>query len=279
MSATKVEIICFTDPYCCWCWATEPVLFRLRETYREQISMRYVMGGLVKDMATFHDASNDISATAEVMPHWKMVGERTGQPIDERLMGDITDPHFSTWPACRAVKAAQLQGNSIGEAYLRRMRRAALTERKYVSLPEVYINLAKQVASLDMEHFILSITDGTADQAFKDDMKECARYGARGFPTVMFQSGNERLLANGYHSFDSYNRGVIQLAPGIKTYQPRDFEALLNDYGPLTTREFAEILVKPADTLRSGLETSLAEGSINKTPVPNGEFWSLAEQR
>jgi len=81
---------------------------------------------------------NDIRTTAEVAPHWRMVSERSGQPIDERLMEDITDPHFSTWPACRAVKAVFLQGDDVGERYLRRMRRAALTERKVISLPEAY---------------------------------------------------------------------------------------------------------------------------------------------
>ena len=53
MSDLKVELISFTDPYCSWCWATEPILYRLRETYREQLSFRYVMGGLVEDMAEF----------------------------------------------------------------------------------------------------------------------------------------------------------------------------------------------------------------------------------
>ncbi len=62
------------------------------------------MGGLVRDMAEFYDAANDIGTTAQGAPHWRMVSERSGQPIDERLMDDISDPHFSTWPACVAVK-------------------------------------------------------------------------------------------------------------------------------------------------------------------------------
>ena len=132
-----IEITYFTDPYCSWCWATEPMLYRLRETYREQIMMRYVMGGLVRDMSDFYDSLNDIHATAQVAPHWRMVSERSGQPIDERLMDDISDPHFSTWPACIPVKAAQLQGEAVGESYLRRWRRPALPDRQCVSAPDV----------------------------------------------------------------------------------------------------------------------------------------------
>jgi putative protein-disulfide isomerase len=64
-------------------------------------------------MSDFHDVANGIRTTAEVAPHWREVAERSGQPIDVQLMLDITDPHWSTWstwPACVAVKAAELQG-------------------------------------------------------------------------------------------------------------------------------------------------------------------------
>ena len=43
-----IKITYFTDPYCSWCWATEPVLMRLQETYRDQVKVRYVLGGLVR---------------------------------------------------------------------------------------------------------------------------------------------------------------------------------------------------------------------------------------
>jgi hypothetical protein len=47
-SAAEPQIILtyFTHPYCSWCWATEPIILRLRETYRSQIRLRYVMGSL-----------------------------------------------------------------------------------------------------------------------------------------------------------------------------------------------------------------------------------------
>ena len=55
MTTARIEITSFTAPYCSWCWATEPMLYRIRETYREQVHIRYVMGGLVHDMADFYD--------------------------------------------------------------------------------------------------------------------------------------------------------------------------------------------------------------------------------
>lgn len=279
----KVEITYFTDPYCSWCWATEPMLYRIRETYRDQVHIRYVMGGLVRDMADFYDSLNDIRTTAEVAPHWRMVSQRSGQPIDERLMDDIRDPHFSTWPACIAVKAAFFQGEGVGEAYLRRMRRAALTERKIISLPKVYLALAQEVVGLDVDRFRADLESSAAERAFQADLAECRRYGATGFPTLLFRRhsplavpGPERpMLVVGHRSFATYRQVLRQLAPDLEEHPPRDVLTLLAEYGPLTTRELAEIYDKPVDPLRSEMDALVAQGRVEKLPVRDGEFWAL----
>lgn len=283
----KVEITYFTDPYCSWCWATEPMLYRIRETYRDQVHIRYVMGGLVRDMADFYDSLNDIRTTAEVAPHWRMVSQRSGQPIDERLWEDITDPHFSTWPACRAVKAAFLQGEAVGERYLRRMRRAALTERKIISLPEVYLALAEEVPGLDLARFRADLESGAAEQAFQADLAEGRRYGVTGFPTLLFQRqsrlavpGAERpVLVVGHRSFATYRQVLRQLAPELEEHPPRDALTLLAEYGPLTTRELAEVYDKPLERMRDEMEALAAKGEVAKLPVRNGEFWARNPDR
>jgi putative protein-disulfide isomerase len=244
-----VEVTYFTDPYCSWCWATEPMLYRIRETYREQVHIRYVMGGLVKDMAEFYDALNDIRTTAQVAPHWRMVSERSGQPIDEGLMEEITDPHFSTWPACIAVKAAQLQGEEVGERFLRRLRRAALTERKVISYREVQEALAQEVPGLDLERWRKALDSGQAERAFQEDLAECRRYGVTGFPTLLFRyvglltlPGRDKpILVGGHRTSETYRKVLYSLAPTLKEHSPRPILELLADYGPLTTREIAEV--------------------------------------
>lgn len=280
----KVEITYFTDPYCSWCWATEPMLYRVRETYRDQVRVRYVMGGLVRDMADFYDGLNAIRTTTEVAPHWRMVSERSGQPIDERLMDDITDPHFSTWPACIAVKVAQLQGETIGETYLRRMRRAALTERKIISAPEVYLALAREVPGLDLERFQADLASGAAERAFQADLAECQRYGATGFPTLLFRSlgnvvvpGAERpILIVGHRAFATYRQVLQRLTPGLEEYQPADALTLLAEHGPLTTRELAEVRGEPIAAVHAEMERLAAEGQVERLPVRGAEFWGPA---
>lgn len=272
----KLEVLYFTDPFCSWCWASEPQLLRLQERYG--LKIEYVMGGLVKDIADFYDPGNHISGTAQVAPHWRMVNERTGQPIDERVMSDITDPNWSTWPACIAVKAAQLQGEEIGERYLRRLRRAVMTERTNVSERDAMLRLAKEVEGLDVFRLQAEIDRDEVKQAFYDDLKMGREYGATGFPTLLFirtpESGEpDGLLVNGHRPTQVYEQVLGQLAPELKLRPARSVPEMLADYGPLTTRELVEITDTPAERLTA--ELNLLE-SVRRIDVPHGELWALA---
>lgn len=215
------EIWYFTDPFCSWCWATEPQLLRLQEAYRGRVTVRYFLGGLVEDIANFYDPGNDISGTAQVAPHWREVTERTGQPIDERVMSDITDPHWSTWPACIAVKAAQLQGDEIGERYLRRLRRAVMTERQNVSERPAQLRLAAEVAGLDVARLAADLDGNEARQAFTADMQLGRQYGATGFPSLLFiqretPTGEPQgLMVGGHRSSDTYTQVIHRIGPGL----------------------------------------------------------------
>lgn len=277
----RVEITYFTDPYCSWCWATEPMLYRIRETFRDQIRIRYVMGGLVRDMAEFYDALNDIRTPAQVAPHWRMVSERSGQPIDEQLWLELDDPHFSTWPACVAIKAGFLQGETVGERLLRRFRRAALTERRNISRRDVQETLVREVEGLDVERWRADLENGAAERAFQEDLEECHRYGVTGFPTLLFRyvghvatPGAQRpVLVVGHRRYGTYREILYRLAPTLQEHPPRDPGTLLADYGPLTTRELAEIQGQGREAMRAEMERLEQEGKVRRIPVPGGEFW------
>jgi hypothetical protein len=53
MTKPAIEITSYTDPYCTWCWGSEPILRKIQEVYGEQVHLRFVMGGLVEDMRQF----------------------------------------------------------------------------------------------------------------------------------------------------------------------------------------------------------------------------------
>ena len=172
----------------------------------------------------------------------------------------------------------------MGEALLRRMRRAALTERKVVSGPEVYSALAGEVTGLDLYRFDRDLKSGEAEKAFQKDLAECRMYGVSGFPTMLFEPGDgavtamRPVLAGGHRSFATYNRVIQQLAPELKDLAPREIRTVLAERGPLTTRELAEIYAVPLEEMRDRLRTLAADSQLDERAVRGGEFWALRSE-
>lgn len=282
----KLEIVVFTDPYCSWCWATEPMILTMMEKYRDQIHFRYVFGGLIQDFDDFYDAENDIRDAAATKPHWKMVSERTGQPIDENLWEDIAPiRHFSTWPANIAAKAAYLQSEEIGFRYLRRLRRAALTERKIISDEAVYMKLAEETEGLDIEQFRKDIESGKAKEEFMKDQEICIAWRTFAFPTMLIhQAGvdvehmnrQNAAYVSGHRTMETYDHVIHTLCPKIKEYPVRSEQQLLEVYGPLTDRELGQIHNRSKEDEIDVLTDLERSGNIIRHPRTRGSVWSLA---
>ena len=142
-----IEIVEFTDPYCTWCWGSEPVLRHALEAYGDQLSLRFVMGGLVEDRATFYDPANGIGGEQwerQIAAHWVEASRRHGMPVDmahyERVLGMP-----STYPANIAYEAAKLQDSKLADRYLRRLREAAAIEGLAIHELEVLADLAAEI--------------------------------------------------------------------------------------------------------------------------------------
>jgi len=113
--SSKVEILCFTDPFCSWCWATEPSLLTLRERYRDQLDIRWVMGGLVKDMSAFFDSSNSIGTThqpRQVEALLAEYGPLTTRELSE-ILGKGTEQDLRERAAQGKITAVELRGGTM----------------------------------------------------------------------------------------------------------------------------------------------------------------------
>lgn len=283
----KIRVRFFTDPFCSWCWAAEPALFAIAEKYRGQIRFDYVFGGLVKDMDDFYDSANDISGAAAVMPHWKEVSERMGQPIDESVWKDIEHiRHFSSWPANTACKAAFLQSDKIGFAFLRKMKIALFTERKIISNEDVYNEIAQKTSGLDFERFKKDMKNGCAQEAFEEDMADCVKRNTRSFPTLLFYKADADLnkltdenavLLKGYRPIKNYEEVIRYLAPDIKSFEPRSEIELLSEYGPMTERELASVKNRSKEEELAVLEKYALSGELKKAERVRGSLWFTAQ--
>lgn len=274
-SNTQVTITQFTDPMCTWCWGSEPILRHLRVAYGNQIRIRYVMGGLIKDFDEFYDARNDISEPGEVAPHWLEASELHGMPVDTEIF-DV-NPAYSTYPASIAFEAARQQDETLANRYLRRVREAYATQVRNVNNREVQVELASSVG-LDVDEFKTVLTDGTAQAEFQDDLSRTRTAGIQAFPTYQIDGPGGKQRLEGFQSFNDLTDALTTVASGLEPQSPPSIEQFIAEYGPVATQEIAEVYDFGRGKATQTLHALAEDGTLRKDSRGNGLFWDVTRK-
>ncbi|MHB9150927.1 MAG: DsbA family oxidoreductase [Thermoleophilia bacterium] len=277
----SVELLAFTDPVCTWCWGSEPVLRKVETWYDNSVLIRYVMGGLVEDITAFYDAANDIGGDPErsnvqIASHWLEASARHGMPVKTEGFRLFTAETTSTYPQNIAFKAAELTNPGLASRYLRRIREASAAEGRETGRPEVLIELASEVG-LDVADFLGHFSDGSAEEAFREDLGTTRRYRVRGFPTFLFQYRDKELMLRGHQDFRAVQAVIDTLTGG--TLHPQAPEptaqnvlAFLQKYGRAAPVEVTTVFdLSPGEY--EGIVGDLeAEDRVRRVPAGNGYF-------
>ncbi len=284
MEKILLKIVSFSDPYCTWCWGSEPILRKIQEVYSEQIDISFVMGGLVEDIRNFRDPGAGIGGDQwykQVAEHWADASGRHKMPVDVQVFFDIKDDVFSTYPACIAFKAAQLQSEEMGKRYLRRLREGAAAERLAIQRFEVQEQLAEEIG-LDSNQFSENIKNGTAEKAFQLDLQECHRKGVRGFPSFLLQYLGEEVLLRGYTTYKTFENWLEELSKGqlkpkvLQSGSPQVFN-FITRYGKVAPMEVACVFDMSFENAQKLLNQMAEKGLISENKVGNGFLYSLSQ--
>ncbi len=275
-----LKIIQFTDPYCTWCWGSEPIMRHIEVAYGSQVAFDFIMGGLVEDVAAFHDPLNKIGGpemARQVAEHWREASARHGRPVDADVWLDMKDEFKSTWPANIAVKAAQFQDEKLAAKFLRRLREAAAAERRLIHrTTDVQAGLAEKTG-LDREQFMAALASGAAEQAFLDDLEECRRRHVTGFPSFLISNNaGDELMFFGYQPYQRFVELFGRLASRLaeKSLVPGE-EAIFDfvrRFGKVAPREVAEVFSLPDGEAADWLGRLENGGLVKKQKVGNGWF-------
>jgi len=284
MERTNLEIISFTDPYCTWCWGSEPILRKIQEVYGDQISIRFVMGGLVEDMRNFSDPGAGIGGNQwyrQVAAHWVDASHRHKMPVDEQVYFDIKNDVFSTYPACIAFKAGQLQSEELGNRYLRRLREAAAAERLVIQRFDVQVKLAEEIG-LDRDKFLESIQNGKAENAFRQDIQECHQRGVGGFPSFLICGFGKEVLLRGYTSYQTFESWFKELSNN--QIKPKELQAgstqvfdFISRNGKVAPMEVACVYDMAFEDAQKLLRLMAEKGLVSEKPVGNGAFYFMPQ--
>jgi len=172
------------DPMCSWCYAFAPELRTiLAET---DLPIRVVMGGLFVGDRT---VPLDASLRSYLYDTWGRVSEMSGQPVSyEKLSWH--DWVYDTELACRAVVAARRRDETTALEVLDRLQAAFYSGDQDITNRDVLGSLLDFDVELDEPDLIA---------ATRSDFAEAKSLGAHGFPTLLLDTGDEKITVAAGH--------------------------------------------------------------------------------
>jgi protein-disulfide isomerase-like protein with CxxC motif len=255
-----IEAIEYTDAVCSTAWGAEPLLRRLDWRHGHHLRWRKVMGGLVGNAATDKPDWDRVSAAEPMRAYWKRVWKLTDMPYPNpmRLMLQSTDPMGA------AVKAAELQGQDVAHAVLRRFREQIFIFGLGPQTPDEFAAAAAGVPGLDIPLWLGDLARPEVAAAYRADWQETREpndyvrhlkhdspmngelkhsegHDRYALPTVIFRGpGGDQTVA-GWVAYEDYVAALEAALPGA-TADPRPDptpDQALERWPVLTAKELA----------------------------------------
>ncbi len=283
--ASPIRVIWYTDPHNIWCWGFEPTIRRLEVRYPDAVEIETRQGGLFEDFSPVREQWARMSGGRwkdSVRSFFEAVSSQHRMPMNADAMIDSSDDFNSTWPACIAAKAADLQGSNQGWRYLRHLRQAWCLEGRGIHRKDVQTEVAKE-AGLDVDAFVRALEDGSANEAFQRDRDESQALGISGFPTFVIRREDETRQVDGWRPWDAFEEILRDVEPHLEAAPLKANEEtamiLLQRYGMLATPELAAVLGTTDDDAEILLEELEGRDDVIRRPVGRGLVWGLPRAR
>jgi putative protein-disulfide isomerase len=210
-----IEITFYTDPLCCWTWAMQPQWKQLLDELQGfNVVVKYKMGGLLPSWKHFNDNVNSIRKPVQMGPEWMHARALSGAEINNRIW--MTDPPASSFPACIAIKCAELQSSEIAAHFLNLLQEAVMVKNLNISKSNILLEVASALLVLypefDWKRFKEDLFGQQGKEAFRKDLQECKYLNIKRIPTIIFKAFNKvSVLVSGYQSYESLKDAIIKL--------------------------------------------------------------------
>nr|WP_284694947.1 DsbA family protein [Photobacterium galatheae] len=169
---------------CSWCWGYQPAFQRLKAKLPEHIHVRYVLGGLAPDS----DQPMPEEMQQMLQQTWRRIEGQLGTPFNHDFWTHC-QPRRSTYPACRAVIAAELQGQ--GEAMIEAIQKAYYLRAMNPSNAETHVQLAEELGFNPVQ-FSQDLTSEAVQTLLEQQLALTAALGVSGFPSLVLEVKGQR---------------------------------------------------------------------------------------
>jgi len=191
---------------CSWCWGFNETYAQLLKALPATIEVVRLLGGLAPD-------------SGEPMPmDMQRYLQQTWQEIEKRIPGvrfnhdfwTLCQPRRSTWPACRAVIAARLQGLEFDQAMTHAIQRGYYLEAENPSDDTTLVGFAAQLG-LDEVAFARQLNSESTRQQFDQEITFSRQLGVQGLPSLVLLAGNSaRPIQINFTDFEVMLQNIIR---------------------------------------------------------------------
>lgn len=178
------------DPMCSWCWGFAPVHEALIASLPADLPVKRLLGGLAPDS----DVPMPEALQTRLQATWRHIQERIPGTEFNFDFWIRNTPRRSTYPACRAVIAARLQGERYDPRMTRAIQEAYYLQARNPSDATTLIELAAALG-LDAQAFTHDLGSAQVERIFAAEREQSAALGAQGFPSLVLEIDGWRGLA------------------------------------------------------------------------------------
>jgi SAM-dependent methyltransferase/predicted DsbA family dithiol-disulfide isomerase len=268
-----IEIVHFADPWCWWSWGLEPVLQRLREVYGDNLRVTYRMGGQFERVREW---MQEYGVDERTIKDW------VRESIDLMKMPLRPDYYLrtgveSSYPACRAFKAAQRQSEELAARYFRRMMEGFALECGPATDEEL-IRLAEEVG-LDARRLSQDMASDDVARSFEADREEMRRSGVNFLSLLVKARDGRQVVKAEIFTAKPFETIIDDLVPGLPKRSPADILEYLEHHRGLTpAHEIAEVFRIPDADAEDRLRKLAGSGLLTAHDFDGVGAWRWAGQ-
>ncbi len=198
------------DAYCGWCYGFSPVIKKIAETYKGQLEVEVLSGGMILPEKPVH-----IGVTANyILQAYPTVEEYTGVTFGDDFLWHIKNPDLSDWYPNSEKSAIAL--SIFKEYYPERqaefagdLQYALHYEGRDLTDDAAYLHLLEKY-SINPEVFYERLKSEEYKEKAYHEFQLCKQLQVSSFPCVLVQTSETKfhLIARGYTDFDALKERV-----------------------------------------------------------------------
>ncbi len=176
------------DPMCSWCWGFRSVWNQVQQDLKNIVNIRAVVGGLAPDC----DQIMSETMQKNIQKNWQRIQQHIPGTQFNYDFWKTCNPRRSTYPACRAVIAASLQGEQFSKMMILAIQQAYYLNAKNPSDDSVLIQLAIDIG-LDYKQFETDLSSNKCKQLLDKELQLVAHLNVNSFPSLILDYQNSNI--------------------------------------------------------------------------------------